>query len=675
MPRKDAGVLQTTTSSGQPHSALAYRSDIDGLRAIAVLSVIIFHAKLGLFPGGFVGVDVFFVISGYLIASIILREEEKGAFSLARFYERRIRRIFPALLVVILFCAAVGALLLTPNDYLLFGRSAFAAMSFWSNFYFSRQGGYFAPAAETQPLLHTWSLGVEEQFYLVAPFALLLLSRQLKRWRAPIFWALFAASLGVSAWGVYREAQWAFFLPHSRAFELMCGVALAMGLAPRTHGRTNEALAAVGLGMIAFTVVFYSAATPFPGFAALLPAVGAALLIHTSSDASQTMIARALSLPPVVYIGKISYSLYLWHWPLLAFAEYEYGHDLQAWHRALLLLAAVAISAASYRFIEQPARRMGPPVTRKVVFAAGAAAIILTAALSQIIVKGRGLPGRLDPEIAALARETPTRVQHGGLCGFGRDRQQRRDETCFIGDQSAPAPRFALWGDSHSAAVGPLIARSATDAGVKGYNVGRGGCPPLFGLENESSVFRRCLTSARDMDRVLADPNVQQVILVGRWGLYAEGVASLNEAATQPRRFVAHDDEANRAAFARVLVASVEKIRAAGKLVVIVGPVPEFELNVPAAFIKAAMRGARADITMGRATFNQRQRGVMPTLAKLSQMEGVRVVYPHLQLCDSLVCRATSGGKALYVNDDHLSPTGALLIEQTLRSSLDGVRK
>ena len=177
------------------------------------------------------------------------------------------------------------------------------------------------------------------------------------------------------------------------------------------------------------------------------------------------------------------------------------------------------------------------------------------------------------------------------------------------------------------------------------------------------------------MDRILADPDIQQVILVGRWGLYAEGVASLNEAGTQPRRFVARDDEANRAALARVLTASVDKIRAAGKGVVIIGPVPEFELNVPAAFIKGAMRGARGDITMARATFDQRQRGVLPALAKLSQLDGVRVVYPHLQLCDALVCRATAGGKALYVDDDHLSPTGAAWIEQTLRSSLDGLRK
>lgn len=670
-------MLQTSaTKIGQPHTAVAYRPDIDGLRALAVLSVILFHAKLGLFPGGFVGVDVFFVISGYLIASIILKEEEKDSFSFARFYERRIRRIFPALFVVILFCAGAGALLLTPNDYLAFGRSAFAAMAFWSNFYFTRQGGYFAPAAETQPLLHTWSLGVEEQFYLLAPFVLLLLSRSLKRWRAQIFWALFAASLGVSAWGVHTEARWAFFLPHSRAFELMCGVALAMGLAPRVTKRANEALAALGLGMIAFAVVFYSAATPFPGFAALLPAVGAALLIHSSTDTSQTIVARALSLRPAIFIGKISYSLYLWHWPLLAFAEYEYGHDLQAWHRALLLIAAVAFSTLSYHFVEQPARRSGPPLTRRIVFAGGAAAIILTAAMSQIIVKGRGLPGRLDPEIAALARETPTRVVHGGVCGFGAEGQRNRGRgECFIGDTGAASARFALWGDSHAAAISPMIAKLAADAGAKGYNVGRGGCPPLFGLENEGAVFRRCLAEPREAERILADPDLEEIILIGRWGLYAEGVASLNEAGTRPRRFVTGDDGANRAAFARVLAATVEKIRAADKRVVIVGPVPEFELNVPAAFIKAAMRGERGDIVMPREDFDRRQRGVLPVLAKLAQTDGVRVVYPHLQLCDAKACRATAAGKALYVDDDHLSPAGAIAIEQTLRSSLDGVRR
>ena len=657
------------------HQVVAYRSDIDGLRALAVLSVIIFHARLGLFPGGFVGVDVFFVISGYLIASIILKEEEKDSFSLARFYERRIRRIFPALFVVILFCAGAGALFLTPNDYVAFGRSAFAAMTFWSNFYFTRQGGYFSPAAETQPLLHTWSLGVEEQFYLVAPFVLLLLSRGLKRWRAPVFWALFAASLGVSAWGAHTEARWAFFLPHARAFELMCGVALAMGLVPRATGaRMSEALAALGLAMILAAVLFYSASTPFPGFAALLPAVGAALLIHSSTSDRRTIVARALSLAPVVYIGKISYSLYLWHWPLLAFAEYEFGHDLQAWHRALLMVAATGLSAATYHLVEQPARRAGPPVTRRWVFAAGAASIVLTTGLGYFIVKGRGLPGRLEPEVAALARETPTRVAIRGMCGLEAEGVPRRERgPCVIGDLEAPAPTFAFWGDSHSLAVAPALRDLAREARVKGYFVGRAGCPPLLGLEAESAVFRKCLAGAREAQRVLDDPDVRAVVLLARWGLYAEGVPSSNEVRTTTRRFVDDDEAANRAAFARVLRGTVERIRAAGKKVVIVGPVPEFELNVPAAFIKAAMRGAPTNVAMPRAAFETRQQGVTPVLADLARSGAVTVVWPHEQLCDAGLCRGTADGKALYVDDDHLSPAGVKLVEPSLRAAIAAI--
>ncbi|HEY8581046.1 MAG TPA: acyltransferase, partial [Beijerinckiaceae bacterium] len=346
----DTRVLIDTpaTAAAKPHAAVAYRPDIDGLRAIAVLAVVIFHARLGVLPGGFVGVDVFFVISGYLIASIILKEEAEGRFSLARFYERRIRRIFPALFVVVAASAALGALVLTPIDYVAFGRSAVAALAFYSNIYFNRQAGYFAPDAETQPLLHTWSLGVEEQFYVVAPFVLLALQRRAGRWRGPIFAALFAASLGVSAWGVEREAQWAFYLPHARAFELMCGVALAMGLVPAVRDRNmREALAALGMALILGPILLFSAATPFPGFAALAPALGTALLIHTSTPDDRTQIGAVLARRPMVFVGKISYSFYLWHWPLLAFGEYHWGAALTAPGRAALLVGAAGLAALS----------------------------------------------------------------------------------------------------------------------------------------------------------------------------------------------------------------------------------------------------------------------------------------------------------------------------------------
>jgi peptidoglycan/LPS O-acetylase OafA/YrhL len=652
------------------HVALAYRPDIDGLRAIAVLAVVLFHARLGVLPGGFVGVDIFFVISGYLIASIILKEEAEGRFSLARFYERRIRRIFPALFVVVAVSTALGALLLTPVDYLAFGRSVVATMAFYSNIYFNRQAGYFAPAADTQPLLHTWSLGVEEQFYLLAPFVLLLLQRQLRPWRGLVFAALFAASLGVSAYGVAHEEQWAFYLPHARAFELMCGVALAMGFAPKlTDARLREGLAALGLALMLGPILLYSSATPFPGFAALAPAVGAALLIHTSTAAAPTRIAGALAARPMVFIGKISYSLYLWHWPLLVYAEYYWGSELTALGRIGLMALAVVLATLSYHLVEQPARRATPFLTRRTVFAFGLGSIALAAAVGQTIVATRGLPGRLAPEAEALARATPTRVQLGGLCGFAAEGVRERDTPdCTIGATDAPRASFILWGDSHAASLATTLVRAAQAEGVKGYNVGRGGCPPLLGLEAFGRTFAKCRTGAAEVERLLkADPNIREVVIAARWGLYAEGEASLNEGSTRPRRFADGDVDANRAAFVRQLELTVSRLRAAGKTVTLIGPAPELDFNAPAALLRNAMKSVRADIALPRKAFDARQQAVLPALAALAKQDGVRVIYPHETLCTAQGCAAVENNVALYVDDDHLSPAGAGRLEPMLR--------
>lgn len=663
----------TRTIFKDRNPAIAWRSDIDGLRAVAVLAVIVFHAKVGVLPGGFVGVDVFFVISGFLIASIILNEEEKKEFSLARFYERRIRRIFPALFLVIAASAVAGAVVLAPADYVAFGRSIIAAMAFFSNFHFSHQAGYFAPAAETQPLLHTWSLGVEEQFYLVAPFVLLLFARQLRRWRLPIFAGLFVASVAVSTWGVATEARWAFYLPHARAFELMAGVALAMGLVPSVrNGRINEALSLAGLLMIAYAVLFYSERTAFPGVAALVPVIGTALLIHSSTHSAPTLIARMLSWRPVVYVGKISYSLYLWHWPLLAYAEYEFGSSLDVWHRLGLLLAAVGLSALTYRYVEQPARHAGPPVTRRAVYASGLVVILLCFGVRELIVDGKGLPGRLGPEVAALARDTPTRVVSGGLCSFGAERGRALTAAdCMIGSQTAAVPSFVLWGDSHKTVMAPLVAQLASETKRSGFNLGRGGCVPLFGLEDHGRQFRNCLVGSGEVEKLLHDPGITDVILIGRWGFYAEGTPSPNERPTPPPRFVENDQAGNRETFGRLLKETVLKLHAAGKRVEVVGPVPEFDVNLPAAFIKAAMRGDTGDIVIARTDFDERQKAVMPVLAELEHLEGVRVYYPHRVLCDETYCYGSRDGVALYVDDDHLSPAGVALLEPMLRRVLE----
>ena len=302
-----------------PH--LRYRADVDGLRAIAVIPVVFYHANIWPFNGGFVGVDVFFVISGYLITWLIASEIDIGAFTVARFYERRIRRIFPALFVMMAFCAAVGCYLLPPDDYKLLGQSVVAATLFSSNILFWRHSGYFDVPASQQLLLHTWSLAVEEQFYLVFPLYLLFVRRHLPLWCKQITLLVCVLSFGFNVLTVKNHGHAAFFLASHRVWELLVGALLALELVPRANALLRNILGLSGLGLIFFAVFSFSATTSFPGMAALLPVVGTAFILWAGVGGSSAT-TRLLSRAEFVFVGKISYSLYLWHFPLLAFAGY-----------------------------------------------------------------------------------------------------------------------------------------------------------------------------------------------------------------------------------------------------------------------------------------------------------------------------------------------------------------
>ena len=300
-----------------PDAALGYRRDIDGLRALAVVPVLLFHVDLWPFSGGYVGVDIFFVISGYLIASIIGHDLAEGRFTLTGFYVRRIRRIFPALFVMIAFTILVGGLILLPLDYRRLGASALATTLFASNIYFARQSGYFGASAEEAPLLHSWSLAVEEQFYIVFPLLMLVGWRLGGRYR--LLLSMVAGLSLLSAMHMVETAPAsAFYLPHTRGWEFLGGAMLAVGRLPAFRSpQIANAAAAAGAALIGWAVLRFSAATPFPGAHALFPVVGAMLILHAGRTGS--LVSGALSKPAPVFIGRISYSLYLWHWPLIVF--------------------------------------------------------------------------------------------------------------------------------------------------------------------------------------------------------------------------------------------------------------------------------------------------------------------------------------------------------------------
>lgn len=388
------------------HKKTWYRPDIDGLRALAIIPVILFHAGIAGFSGGFVGVDIFFVISGFLITSIIYREMQKGTFSLLTFWERRMRRIIPALFVVIVATLIFGYfIILFPVDYIDLAQSTLSQALFLANMFFLRKNSYFAGPSESMPLLHTWSLSVEEQFYIGFPILMLLIWRFGRKAILAILILLFGASLlysysllaaptngfsilGVpNVWGGALNANAAFYLIFARAFELCIGSILAIGAFSVQNKFLKECLAFAGIAAIIYAIVFFTEETLFPGLNALYPTIGAALLIVANTGA-RTFVGNVLSFPVFVWIGLISYSLYLWHWPLLVLARFYLNRiELTQFEVSILIIAAFALSYLTYRFVETPFREKRIFARRKNMLIGGLVGIVAMASLGFYIIE------------------------------------------------------------------------------------------------------------------------------------------------------------------------------------------------------------------------------------------------------------------------------------------------
>ena len=357
--------------------SLAYRPEIDGLRAVAVLPVLLFHAGLDAFSGGFVGVDVFFVLSGYLITSIIVSEMQAGTYTLVGFYERRARRILPALFAVMACCIVPAWVLMAPHQLKDFSQSVVAVSTFASNVLFWLQSGYFEPAAELKPLLHTWSLAVEEQYYLVFP--LMLMALRYVGWRAwkPVLTVLAFASLALAQWSASRYPESNFYLLHTRAWELLGGALMALQ-GPRlatVAGRLAPAGAWLGLALVLAAIVFFDRTTPFPSLWTVVPVGGTMLLVTLAETGSG--VGRVLASRPLVALGLVSYSLYLWHQPLLAFLRIRQGDpQLGAASIAGFMVLSLLLAAVSYRWVERPFRSRAR-VPRWSIFTLSAAGILM----------------------------------------------------------------------------------------------------------------------------------------------------------------------------------------------------------------------------------------------------------------------------------------------------------
>jgi peptidoglycan/LPS O-acetylase OafA/YrhL len=381
----------------------AYRREVDGLRALAVVPVILFHADFSWFAGGFVGVDVFFVISGYLITRILLDQLSRGTYSLASFYERRARRILPAFVVMMLTCLLAALIVMLPGEFEKFIQSAIASALGISNFYFLSKTGYFAQDADLQPLLHTWSLGIEEQYYLVFPPLLALLTSRIPQKRGRILVAMTVIGFAFAEIARHFDPQRSFFFTLTRTWELGLGSLCAL-YATNRQPRANEALSLGGLVLIVLSIACFDSSVPFPSVYALAPTLGACLVLLFSSG--ETWVGRLLSVRPLVGIGLISYSAYLWHQPIFAFSRLISEVPPSHWHMAGLAILSLVVGWASWRWIEQPFRSSGHQLLpeRRRLLGASAAAIVLLVALGgagiQFQDARRDVWLRLHPEIS-----------------------------------------------------------------------------------------------------------------------------------------------------------------------------------------------------------------------------------------------------------------------------------
>ncbi|MFG1464101.1 acyltransferase family protein [Xanthobacter sp. DSM 24535] len=637
---------------------MTYRLDIDGVRAIAVLSVLLFHLGVPGVPGGFIGVDVFFVISGYLITANIVADARQGDFSLLRFYDRRIRRIGPALTVVVLATLAAGYFILTPGDYAVLGRSAAYAAAGISNFFFLRNTGYFNAAAETMPLLHTWSLGVEEQFYVAWPLLLVGALRVASRWPRlvpTLVGAVILASFAYAVEKVGTNPKSAFYQPWTRAWELAVGGALVFIPVAWTSGmstRLGDLLKLAGLIAIIAPMLLLTAESPFPGVNALAPVLGTALLLMPTGSPGR--IAHALALAPLPFVGRISYSLYLWHWPIIVLMRHYHNGDRldPGWSAAALALSFVA-AWLSWRFVEQPFRRLRPPPWKSV--GAGVLAAGTVAGLGLALYVGDGLPGRVSPHLQAMGSKDrmwhwvcPQSVPDGPAKGL-----------CAVGAPWASAgTRAIIWGDSHAEQLLPVLDVAGREANTA-IALFRA-CPAIIEAGGVRRDFAGIPTYNDDCRRsreavlalLKAAPDIRLVILAGAWPATAQ---NLYRHAGDAVGY-----ETGRALLREGFDQLMPQLASGGRHVLLMADIPHWASDpVPCVVADdgSLLRApcVRTVSQLAEPDFDPWQRDVNDVFRALrGRYRDVTVAIPADSLCEPKSCLSEIEGEFLYYDLDHI---------------------
>ncbi len=649
------------------NGVLSYRPEVDGMRALAVLPVLFFHAGFKPFAGGYVGVDIFFVISGFLITSIILQDHEKGGFSVVRFYERRARRILPALFLVLAACLPAAWIILFPKPLMDFGKSLAAVSVFASNMLFWRNTNYFLETADRNPLLHTWSLAVEEQFYLFYPLLILLVRRFAARWIVPILGLGFLTSLAGAILVGPKNQSMAFYFAGARAWELMLGALMVFRPLPKLGSLGRNGLSLAGLLMMVIPPLGFDQAVPAHVPSLLIPTLGAALVLGFGTG--DTWAGKILSWKPFVGIGLISYSLYLWHQPLYAFAKAASVRNPTGPQFGVLILLSLLLAYLSWRFVEKPCRDRSR-IPRRTIFTGALVLSLFFGGVGTALWAVQGAPSRFQKsvlETLKAADDNPfddlmDAKEKGSL---GRLRHLGRKDV---------APSVFLWGDSHAGSIALALGRTLDQRGMAGIVRSFSSCPPIIGFyREEKEDCLSCLKySSETLDLILGDPNVHTVILCCRWAFNVEGVrVNDGEGAVEGGRKAwpmvvggASSNQDLRDKIRAAMDLTIQKLLEGGKNVILVYPVPEMGYSVPDADAKSLLKGL-PPVSQACDYYHERNKFVFSVFDSLPPNPHLKRVYPEKLFCggsDPCRCRTFQDGHVLYMDTHHLDRYGSELL-------------
>ena len=662
-------------SSEKPLIKPSYRADIDGLRALAVLAVIAFHAFPEWVSGGFIGVDVFFVISGFLITTLIQDSLQQQSFSFRAFYASRVRRLFPALVIVLLACQVFGWFALLANEYKALGKHIAASTAFIPNFIFWSESGYFDYAADAKPLLHLWSLGIEEQFYLFWPIVIWLgLKYRVSVFKVGV--AIFLGSLALNLMMIEEAPLAAFFSPLTRMWELLSGCLLAylVSSKPPAFEAFNaklgsiklirHAISLLGLVLLLLGAILFDQDMLYPGVWALVPVLGTCFIIFTGNQS--WINTSVLSNRFLVWIGLISFPLYLWHWPLLSFARIMEGSKPDWQIRAVLFALSFVLAILTYYFIERPIRfgRNLRFKTYVLIMAMSLLGALGLATYSQDGFKSRTTDKAIEAQLTDLKFDIPD--SEGWYCQDMNHDSPRCHST-------GPNPSVVVIGDSHALTIYSGLRERFK---AKGQDIGlygaSDGCPPLLNvvIQDQGGDFRNCLKKGTQaVQRVIADAAIKEVILTSRGPMYTTAKGFGDVELEQFGSWVLHFDgedkgvRSNEEVFALGLTKTLDALLAAGKKLTFLHDVPELGFDIRSCFAFRPMTITSRVVSpcaVSRKEFEARTEAYRAMVNKiLLQRPEIKVIDLSAALCDEKWCWGARDDTLFYIDDDHLSHRGA----------------